>query len=151
MLGNMSKSYIAGAWVTVANIGGTGTATVESPAIAIPLPENYVDIIYEISFTQTVVSGGDLCLAWAKNAHLQAGLLATDGAFNPIQYTCVFSTSTTKNRIGATSLKIHSNVNNGSTSEGGAFQYFNVRGKGNSAGTVWTVTNIKARAIYLPL
>ena len=147
---------VAGDWVTAADISGgngvaTGTTIVESAAMVVTIPASPEGILFwlEVEFAQRRVSGGLWCGAWVKVpnwAPLVAGADDTDAADF---YTARLINSTTD--AVTRRVRINPDVMQSRSAASALRIDAAVRAKGGQGDTVWAVTGIRSRLVYIPL
>jgi len=144
-----AKRAIAGPWVSVANISGTGTAIVESAIINLDfstLP-SFWEAVIELEFGAQVTAGTGVAYTWAK---LEVGdaLITTDATFPTTKYTyrTVVITNKRTRRIIINNDVVMSVLHTG---EDRLTAYLRING--SAADTEFTASNIRARIVYLPI
>ena len=144
------KAPIATDWVTVADIGGTGTAIVESGNLDVVfdgLP-SFVNPHIEVQYTQQVVAGGGISHAWISFYFSSIATTPTDSATSATTYTSITPSTSVRNRriiISPQALQ-HS----GAVTSNDLIR-LRVRAKATDVATQWSVASIRARLIYTPL
>jgi hypothetical protein len=148
----LPKAPVATSWVTVADLSGTGTTVLTSAQFNLlpnDLPDCY-DVEIEVQYTVTKTGGTGQAHSWIRMpVNLFNTPLTNTGAEGVDQFTALVGTVTSttyKTRLKPTILQ-SSGVN---WSLSGQFA-MQVRVKGQNADTAFTVSNIRARFIYVPL
>jgi hypothetical protein len=144
------KAPIAMEWVTVADIGGTGTTVVESTAIQLPFPDvDFYDLIVEVGFTGVVTKSSGSANVWVKFRSMAFNTGAADGiAASDLYLPKVAVGVVARTRKILFKPSIIENDGSGTVTD----RYFVfIRAKGNAENTTFSVAGIKARIIYIPL
>lgn len=142
-----ARKPIAGAWVTAANLSNTGTATVETAVIVVPIPANISAWVLEVQFTHVVTAGTGTMNTWVRLEELQGDVTVADGAYASNFYTGASLAGTvSRSRTVRLSPSVLPTLS-------GATDFLNVyvRANGSAADTALSVTGIQARLIYTPL
>ena len=135
-------------WVSVADITATGTTFVESLPMALIFGglEDFVDAVVEVRYSQSSNVGG-ASKTWVMLTGTPSTFLANDSVATDIFTPSNYANEVARERRHLIKLSLFQSSLSYSTDRIAA----KVRTKGNDANSVSTVTNIKARLLYLKL
>lgn len=148
---NLPKQYTYTDWVTVANIGATGTLETSSADIVlnISLLPYYSDLKIQWEYTIQTTGGTGQASGWLAYQYYDPLAFGARGALSALKYTpAVQSAATARTRKGMLNPII---AQAGSGTTANDIIKIKVEGKGSAADTEWAITDIKCRLVYLPL
>lgn len=144
------NSYLALDWVTAADITGTGTTIVDSTSMALyhnVLPD-FTDLIIEAKFDLLRTAGLGTLEAWFKIERVDMFATVADANGSSDKYTPILHGITAVTR--RVLLKPTIIMGQAIISLNDMYR-LTARARGSEASTEWSVSNIKARLLYLPL
>ena len=150
--GAKTSNWVTGAWVTNVDIGGgdgstTGQNIVSSSGMTIPLPNvDLTDWRIEVQFTQRSISGTGNNLAWIRyDGIYEINTADNQGTANFYTRHLPAGTTAITRRIRLNPTVLHARYTLAEAI------YAVVRARGENVNTVWDITGIKARLLYLPV
>ena len=148
-----SSGWIATDWVTAADTTGTGTTVEVSAAMYILMPDiTMLDWVVEIERTQVVTAGTGYGRSYVRLLDCQGDITVVGGSAPVPFYSSYVSVSTVAYKRRTL---IKPSVLQSASSEVTSRLSVYVHGVGTAAGpepaaTEWSMTEIRARLIYLP-
>lgn len=137
-------------WVTVDDIGGLGTDIVSSGVIALSFASlpSFSDLLIELQYTHRRTGGGGGCRVWVRVLNTSLMSMVDDDSEGEMQHTPQSSAggSAVTRRVVLRPLVISNRSGTSADSIG-----VQIRAKGTSSTTEWTVTNIRGRLLYRPI
>lgn len=144
--GGSSNGWKKTDWVSVADVSATGTTTADSATMALIFGglEDFAEAVIEVKYSQSSNVGG-ASKTWVMLTGSSSTFLANDSVATDIFTPSNFANEVARERKHLIKLSLFQSSLSYSTDRIAV----KVRTKGNDANSVSTVTNIKARLLYL--
>ena len=144
----LPKAPIATDWVTAADIGGTGTAAVESAGMTLLIPtDGMMDWCIEIQYNEMRVGGSGNTISYGKILPLQVANVAAEGPAVTFYSASTAAAGTSRQRI----IRVKPMAFGARNAYDASHLFVSVLSRGSAADTQFSITGIKSRIIYAPL